>query len=147
MARHRYDMIRLSRHGVVGIASRQVLNVCKEIVYACRPDMAGRIFTHLSQIVYKLPVFRHTGRHDRSRHDVVYLYKMCAQSRGRSEQLVATGRATGSPRFLFQPCRAIIMSCRGTTSRYTYVTNELYYTSQSFQNDRHYATHFYHLKQ
>ena len=59
VARHRYDMLWLSRHGVVGTASRQVRNVCKQIVYACRtmsgrPDKAGRIFTHLSQIVYKL---------------------------------------------------------------------------------------------
>ena len=60
VARHRYAMMWLSRHGVVGTGSRQVQNVCKQIVYACRtmsgrPDMAGRIFTHLSHIVYKLP--------------------------------------------------------------------------------------------
>ena len=58
-------------------------NVCKQIVYACqtmsgRPDMAGRIFTQLSQIVYKLPEVVQPYRP--SRQDVVYLYKMCAQN-------------------------------------------------------------------
>ena len=58
VARHRYDMMWLSR---------QVRNVCKQIVYACqtmsgRPDKAGRIFTHLSQIVYKLPEVVHPYR-------------------------------------------------------------------------------------
>ena len=131
MARHRYDLLWLSRHGVVGTASTQFRNVCKQIVYACRtmsgrPDKAGRIFTHLSQIVYKLlEVVRP------SRQDVVYLYKMCGlvrpyRSSRRSEQLVATGRATGSPRLLFQPCRAIIMPYRGATCHDTYVTSELY---------------------
>ena len=60
VARHRHDIMWLSRHGVVGTASRQVPNVCRQIVYTCRtmsgrPDMAWRIFTHLNQIMYKFP--------------------------------------------------------------------------------------------
>ena len=131
VARHRYDMMWLSRYGVVGTASRQVPNVCKQIVYACRtmsgcPEMAGRIFTHLSQNMYKLPeVVRPywPSRQVATRCSlfVQNVYTKCLDlsghtgHRGRSEQLVGTGRATGSPRFLFQPCRAIIMSCRVAT--------------------------------
>ena len=110
----------LSRHGTVGTASRQVPNVCKKIVYACRtmsghPDMARRIFTILSQIVYKLPEVVRPFRPSRQVATRCGLFVQNVRtkcldlsghtgSRGRSEQLVATGRATGSPRFLFQPC-------------------------------------------
>ena len=91
-----------------------------------RPNMAGRIFTHLSQIVYKLP---EVVRPYRSSRQVAtrcssFVRNVCTKCLnlsvhtgrlGRSEQLVATRRATGSSRFLFQPCRAIVMSCRVAT--------------------------------
>ena len=132
----------LSRHVVVATASRQVPNVRKQIVHACqtmsgRPNMPGRIFTHLSQIVYKLSeVVRPHGlsRQVATRCNL-FIKNVCTKCldlsghtgcHGRSEQLVATGSATGSPRFKFQPCRAIIMSCRVANCRDTYVTNELY---------------------
>ena len=131
---------------MVGTASRQVPNVCKQIVYACRtmfgrPDMAGRIFTHLSQTVYKLFEVVRPYRPSRqvATRCSLFVQNVCTKCLdlsghtgrcGRSEQLVATGRATGSPRFLFQPCRAIIMSCRVAACRDTYVTNELYCSPQ-----------------
>ena len=138
VARHRYNMMWLSRHGVV-------LNVCKRIVYACRtmsghPDMAGRIFTNLSQNVCKFPEVVRPYRSSRqvTTRCSLFVQNVCTKCldlsghtgrRGRSEQLVATGHATGSPSFLFQLCRAIIMSCRVANCRDTYVTNELYCTS------------------
>ena len=141
VARHRYNMMWLSRHGVFGTASRQVLNVCKQIVYASRtmsgrPDMAGRILTHLSQIVSKLPEVVRPYRPPRqvATRCSLFVQNVCTKCLdlsghtcrcGRSEQLVTTGRATRSLRFLFQPCRAIIMLCRVANCRNTYVTNEL----------------------
>ena len=86
VARHRCDMMWLSPHGVIGTASRQVPDVCKHIVYACRtmsgrPDMAGRIFTHLYQIVYKfLDVVRQYRPSRQVATIIFYLYKMCAQN-------------------------------------------------------------------
>ena len=125
VARHRYDMMWLSRHGVVGTASRQVPNVCKQIVYACRtvsgrPNMAGKVFTHVNQSVYKLPEVVRSYRPSRqvATRCSIFVQNVCTKCldlsghtgrRSRSEQL-ATGRATGSPRFLFQPCRAISKS-------------------------------------
>ena len=102
-----------------------------------RPNMPGRIFTNLSQIVYKLPevVRPHRPSRQVATRCSLFVQNMCTKCldltghtgcHGRSEQLVATGRATGSPRFKFQPCRAIIMSCRVANCRDTYVTNELY---------------------
>ena len=41
VARHRNDMMWLSQHGVVGTASRQVPDVCKQIVYGCRTPRGG----------------------------------------------------------------------------------------------------------
>ena len=131
----------LLRHGEVRTASRQVRMYVNKLcmpdrpsphnVYACQtmsghPDMAGRIFTHLSQIVYKLPEVVRPYRPSRqvATRCSLFVQNVCTQCldlsghtgrRGMSEQFVATGCATGPPRFLFQPCRAIIMLCR--TSR------------------------------
>ena len=70
-------MMWLSQHGVVGTASRQVPNVCKKIVYAW-PEEYSNISAKLCTNCLKLS--GHTGRHDRSRQDVVHLYKRCAQN-------------------------------------------------------------------
>ena len=105
VARHRYDMMWLSRHVVVGTVSRLVPNVCKQSVYACRtmsgrPDMAGRIFTHIfSQIVYKLPEVVRPYRPSRqvATRCSLFVQNVCTKCldlsghtgrRGRSEQLV-----------------------------------------------------------
>ena len=86
-------------------ASRLVPNVCKQIVYACRtmsgrPDMAGRIFTHIfSQIVYKLPEVVRPYRPSRqvATRCSLFVQNVCTKCldlsghtgrRGRSEQLV-----------------------------------------------------------
>ena len=106
------------------------------IVYACL-TMARRIFTNLSQIMYKLPEVVQPYRPSRqvAKRCSLFVRNVCTKCldlschtgrRGRSEQLVATGSTTGSPRFLLKPCRAIIMSCRVATCRDTYVTNEQY---------------------
>ena len=78
-------------------------------IHQIKSQVATRCSLFVQNVCTKcLDLSGHTGRH------------------GRSEQLVATGRATGSPRFKFQPCRAIIMSCRVANYRDTYVMNELY---------------------
>ena len=133
VARHRYDMMWLSRHGVVGTAYRQVPNVCEQIVYACRtmsgrPDMTGRILTYLSQIVYKLSEVVRPYKRCRLSLFVQNVYTKCLDlsghtgRRGRSEQLVATCHAPGSSRFLFghvMPllCRALSRQIATLTSR------------------------------
>ena len=134
----------LSRHGVVGTASRQNTYVCKQTVYACRtmsgrPHMTRRIFTHLGQIVYKSPeaVRPYWPSRQVTTNCNLFVQNVCTKCldisghtgrRGRSKQLVATGQATGSPKLLFQPCCAIIMSCRVPNCRNMYVTNKLYCT-------------------
>ena len=113
----------------------EVLNACKQIVYACRtmsgrPDMAGRIFTHLSQIVYKLPEVVH----DRSRQDVVYLYNMCAQNAWTCPAIpaIAAGQNNLSQQAVpqahqgFCSSHVVPLVCRDDT----YVTNELYCSRQ-----------------
>ena len=125
MARHKYDMMWLSQHGMVRTASdksQMYVNKLCMLVGPCPavptwPEGYSHISAKLCMNCLKLS--GHTGRHDRSRQDVVHLYEMCAQKcldlsghtgrRGRSEQLVATRRATGSSRFLFQPCCVIII--------------------------------------
>ena len=97
------------RHGVVGTASRQVLNVCKQIVYACqtmsgRPDMTGRIFTHLSQIVCKLP--------EVVRQDVFYLYKMCAQNAWTGPAIPAVVAGQNNLSFNFCSSHVVPLLCR-----------------------------------
>ena len=98
------------------------------------PDMAGRIFTHLSQIVYKLPEVVRPYRPSRqvATRCRLFVQNVCtkcldlssyAGRYGRAEQLVATGRATGSPKFLFQPCRAIKL-CRACRDLLRHVRHE-----------------------
>ena len=85
-------------------------------------------YSHISAklCMYCLKLSGHTGRHDRSRQDVVYLYKCVHKMPGLvrpyrpSRQVRTTCRdrpRTGSPRFLYRPCRAI---------KYYVVTNELF---------------------
>ena len=66
VARQRNDMMWLSQHGVVRTASRQVPNVCKQIMYSCPavPTWPEE-YSHISTKLCTNPV---------------YLYKMCAQN-------------------------------------------------------------------
>ena len=127
-ARHRYDMMWLSRHGVVGTALCMLVGPCPAV--PTWPEKYSHISAKLCINCLKLS--GHTGRHDRSRQGVVYLYKMCAQNAWICPAIpaVAAGqnncRDRPCHRLTKVSCRAIIMSCRVAACRHTYVTNELY---------------------
>ena len=118
----------LSRHGVVGTASRMYVNKLCMLIGPCPAVLTWpEEYSHSSAKLCTncLKLSGHTGRHDRiATRCSLFVQNVCTKCldlsghigcRGGSEQLVATGRATGSPRFLCQLCRTIIMLCRVAT--------------------------------
>ena len=115
--------------------SRMYVNkLCMLVVPCLAVPTWPEEYSHISVILctHCLKFSSHTGRHDRSRQDVVYLYKLCAQNAWTCPAIPAV--AAGRNNLLRQAvpqaqrgfCYAIIMSCRVATIRDTYVTNELY---------------------
>ena len=105
VARHRYDMMWLSRHGVVGTASRQVPNVCMLLCMLVGPCLAVPTwleeYSHISAILFRnclqLPG-HYTGRHDRSRQ----LQFICTKCVHKMPGLVRP----------YWPSRQVITTCR-----------------------------------
>ena len=101
-----------------------------------RPSQHDRKNIHTSQ-PNCLKLSGHTGRHDRSRQDVVYLYKMCAQNACTCPAIPAvaadqnnlSGQAVPQAHQGFCSGHVVPLLCRVvSTSRDTDVTNELYCT-------------------